>query len=156
MIVALTAILNGVVLAPFLRDGARPDTARNFFEHSDAPIFYPIREGMRLLNPGESVALLNNGKWTYALFYPGPIEEQYPHLRGRVESFAHHPERCRCTAGIANLALFIRFTNLGETLPQRRAIEPESEECRRQMKGTCGHTQPIEHEGVLVGLLGRK
>jgi len=150
--IALIGILHGVVLGPFLRDATRPDSARNFFEHSDAPIFYPIREGMRFLAPNEPVALLNNGKWTYFFFYPGPIKEQYPDLaashRILVKSFAGTPQRCRCSSDGANLALFIRFAN--------PAIESEALQCRQEMLATCGRTQPIEHEGALVGLVGWK
>jgi len=140
------------VLLPFLRDATRRDDARNFFEHSDAPIFYPIREGMRLVAPNEPVALLNNGKWTYFFFYPGPIQEQYPDLAAShkilVKSFAGNPQRCRCTADGANLALFIRVDN--------PTIESEAERCRQEMQASCGRTQPITHEGVPVGLLGWK
>jgi len=149
-LLALIALLNGIMLVPFLRDAARPDDARNFFEHSDAPIFYPIREGMRLLAPNEPVALLNNGKWTYFFFYPGPIHEQYPDLaamhRVLIKSFAGNPQRCRCTSEGANLALFIRVDN--------PTIESEAEQCRQEMLASCGRTRPITHEGVLVGLVG--
>ena len=151
-LLALIAMLNGIVLAPFLRDATRPDDARNFFEHADAPIFYPIREGMRSLAPNEPVALLNNGKWTYFFFYPGPIQEQYPDLAAThktlVKSFAGNPQRCRCTPDAANLALFIRVDNA--------TIESEAEQCRQEMVASCGRTQAIVHEGVLVGLLGRQ
>ncbi|HMC22630.1 MAG TPA: hypothetical protein VKL19_12335 [Thermoanaerobaculia bacterium] len=151
-LLALIAVLNGIVLLPFLRDATRPDDARNFFEHSDAPIFYPIREGLRLLAPNEPVALLNNGKWTYFFFYPGPIQEQYPDLAAShkilVKSFAGDQQRCRCTADGANLALFIRVDN--------PTIESEAERCRQEMLASCGRTQPIIHEGVPVGLLGWK
>lgn len=163
--VALIAALNGVVLAPFLRDATRPGSARNFIEHSDAAIYYPIRQSIRLaeerglISPGETIALLNNGKWTYPHFYPGPIGEQYPDLQSRyrilVKSFAfdRNWQRCRCDSG-ANIALFIRFENLGRSMEQRAAIESEAQQCRQEIMATCRRTLPIEQEGAVVGLVG--
>jgi len=157
-IVLLIVIANAIPLAPFVRDAFRPDTARNFVEHSDAPVFYPLREALSGVKPGERVAFLNNGKWMFETFYPGPIGEQYTDLLSRVDviSFKGAPERCRCTAGHAAVfAGFIRFTNLGATLPQRAAIEAEAARCREELERSCGRTRAIVHEGVLTGVVGQ-
>lgn len=164
----IIAMLNGVVFSPFLRDALRPDSTRNFVEHSDAPIFYPIREAVqraeiaRFIQPGATISLLENGKWTYPFFYPGPVQEQYPDLarryRFRVKSFAFADgwRRCRCSSGETNIALFIRFQNLGPENPNRLAMESEAQQCRQEMLATCSRTMPIEHEGVEVALIGAK
>ncbi|HYM62131.1 MAG TPA: hypothetical protein VEZ11_14715 [Thermoanaerobaculia bacterium] len=165
-LIGIVALLNGLELAPFLRAGTQPDSVRNFTEHSDAPIFYPIREAIAraesagLISPHQPIALLNNGKRIFSLFYPGPIQEQYPDLAARyhasVQSFAGDPKRCRCSGQATNVALFIHFTNLGASLPQRAIIESEGDQCRQEMLATCRRTLPVENEGVVVGMVGSR
>jgi len=163
---ASIAALNGIVLAPFLRDTLRPDSARNFIEHSDAAIFYPIRESIQraeaagFVSSGATIVLLNNGKWTYPHFYPGPVREQYPDLSSRYRllvksfAFAQNWQRCRCSSGETTIALFIRVQNLGGLNPALETIEREARQCRQEMMGTCRRMMPIEHEGVLTGFVG--
>jgi len=164
--IVLIAVLHGIVLAPFLRDTMRPDSTRNFIEHSDAAIFLPVRESMQraeaagLLSPGGTVSLLNNGKWTYPFFYPGPVQEQVPDLSRRyrllVKSYAYGDnwQRCRCAAGETTIAFFIRFQNLGTMSPALASMQAEGERCKQQMLASCRRTLPIEHEGFLVALAG--
>lgn len=156
--IAGMAVLTAIPLAPFLRDAFAPSDARNFFEHRDAAIYFPVAEGLARLAPGRTVEILNNAKWIWPLYYPGPFAEQYPQLdrryRVRVGSFRGMPPRCACTDGAAKLAVFIRFTNLGAALPTRPAVEAEAAECRAAMEATCRVRSSVVHDGTLVALLG--
>jgi len=166
-IVVIAAALNCIGLAPAIRDGFRPSSARSFIEHFDAPLFFPIRETLaaaertNLIAPKSRIDLLTNGKHIFAFFWVGPLEDQYPDLsaryRLRSESFAGMTARCRCTdASTAHLAVFIRFAHLGEHIPQRTAAEAEANECTAEILRTCTRTMPVTNEGVLVGMFGEK
>ena len=160
-IVAIAIALNGIVLLPAMRDSFRPSSARSFVEHSDAPLFFPIREALSAspLPFGTRIELLTNGKRIFQFFWAGPLEDQYPDLaarhRLRSGSFMGNPSRCRCTdPSIAELAVFVRFTNLGMSIPQRASTEAEARQCQVELRRTCSHVTEVGNEGVLVGLLG--
>ena len=163
--IAVIVAVNIFVLVPFFVAAGRSDTSRNFIEHVEVPIFFPIRESIAraeqagLLSAREPIALLNNGKNFSGDFYPGPMQDLYPDLAARhptaIQSFAHDPQRCRC-AGVANIAIFIRFDNLGVTHPKLAVIESEAAQCRQEMQATCMRTLTIENEGVVVGMIGRR
>jgi len=162
-LLSVLLLLNAISLIPTIRDAFRPTSARGFFEHSDAPLFFPIREALErsALPDGSRVDLFTNGKRIFQFFWAGPFEDQYPDLAARYRlrsaSFFRATSRCRCTdTSIAQLALFIRFTNLGANIPQRAAIEAEAKQCEAELRLTCGRVTEIRNEGVLVGLLGRK
>jgi hypothetical protein len=152
---ALVLACNAIALGPFMRAGFGRDVERNFFEHRDAPVFYPIREALTsaeragLIRAGDEVRLLNNGKHVFPTFYTGPIEEHYADLARRyrlqVWSFRGDPSRCACSSDdAAQLALFVAFYNLGVDLPHRPAIEREAEQCRRMIAATCARTIAID------------
>jgi len=166
LIVIVTFVLNAVGLYPAIADAFRPTSARSFIEHSDAPLFFPIREGLAaaeakgLIAPGSRVDLFANGKNIFEFFWAGPLEDQYPELaaryRLRSSSFTGDPSRCGCTdPSIAHLAIFIRFTNLGASIPQRAATAAEANQCAAEILRTCNRTMPITNEGVTVGLFGQ-
>jgi hypothetical protein len=167
VIMSITVALNTLGLMPAIRDTFRPDSARSFIEHSDAPLFFPIRESLTaderngVIGPQDRVDIFTNGKRIFQFFWAGPLEDQYPDLaaqyRLRSASFAGMPERCRCTdPSIAHLAVFIRFTNLGTNIPQRTATEAEANQCAAEMLRTCRRTMPVVNDGIRVGLLGRE
>ena len=162
-IVIITFVLNGVMLGPAIRDAFRPSSARSFIEHSDAPLFFPIREVIETsrLPAGSRIDVLTNGKRIFQFFWAGPLDDQYPDLAARYRlrsaSFAGDVSRCRCTdPSIAQLAVFIRFTNLGTDIPQRPAIEKEAGQCGAEIRRTCSRVSEVRNENVLVGLLGLK
>jgi hypothetical protein len=163
VLVLLTAALNGVVMVPAMRDAFRPSSARSFIEHFDAPLFFPIRQSLNVagLPEGSRIDILTNGKRIFQFFWAGPLEDQYPDLtrryRLRSASFSGDASRCRCTdPSIAKLAVFIRFTNLGEHIPERAATEAEAGECAAELRRTCARTTGIMNDGVMVGMLGKK
>jgi hypothetical protein len=152
--VAAVVACNVVPLIPAMRLAFGPDTARNFLEHDDAAMFFPIRaaitagERAGLIHPGDEVRVLNDGRRVFIWFWGGPIEDQYPDLasryRLRIVSFSGAPARCRCTSGAAQLAVFIAFHNLGVAMPQRGTIEAESAQCRAAMRATCARTIALD------------
>jgi hypothetical protein len=166
MIIVTAVALNCFGLAPAIRDTFRPSTARNFFEHFDAPVFFPIRETLAdadrkgWIAPRSRIDVFSNGKRIFQNFWAGPLEDQYPDLTARYRlrsaSFAGTPARCRCSdPSIAHLAVFIRFTKLGANIPPRRAIEAEATECEAEMRRTCRRVFEVRNEGVLVGVFGQ-
>lgn len=161
--IALIAVIVAVYAAPLmamLASDRKPADARNFFEHFDAPVYYPVREALAHsgLPPGMTVEVLNNANRIWPWLYPGLPEETYPELaatyRLRIESFRSMPQRCACTGSAAKLAVFVRFTGLGARIPMRPTIEAEAAECRAAMDRTCARRVTIVHEGVVVGVLG--
>jgi hypothetical protein len=163
VLLMLATALNCIPLVPAIRDAFRPSSARSFIEHSDAPLFFPIREAIEpsQLSAGSRVDVLTNGKRIFQFFWAGPLQDQYPGLadryRLRSASFAGDASRCRCTdPSIARLAVFIRFTNLGEHIPQRMEIEDEAKRCEEELRRTCSRVKEVRNEGALTGLLGAK
>ncbi len=164
--IAMTAVaLNCVGLAPAIHDAFRPSSARNFIEHFDAPVFFPIRETLAeaerkgFIAPQSRIDVFTNGKHIFQFFWAGPLVDQYPDLAARYHlrsaSFTGVPSRCGCTdPSIAHLAVFIRFTNLGARIPERAATEAEARQCAAEILRTCARTMPMTNEGVPVGLLG--
>lgn len=159
--VAAIAALNAVPLVPFLAEAFEVSDERNFFEHHDAPIYYPIREILdrQTLVPARgSVDVLYNGRRLYSFYFPGMLGDEYPDLasryRMRMQSFAGAPERCRCTATEAKLAVFIRFKGPGAARPERGAINAEAARCRSFLEATCGRRITVTHDGAVVGVLG--
>jgi hypothetical protein len=166
MIALVAVALNCFGLAPAIGDAFRPSSARNFFEHFDAPVFLAIRETLAegerkgLIAPRSRIDVLTNGKRIFQNFWAGPLEDQYPDLAARYRlrsaSFAGNPARCRCSDPLmAHLAVFIRFTKLGTNIPQRPAIEAEAKQCEAEMRRTCGHVFDVRNEGVLMGVFGQ-
>lgn len=166
-IVLMAIVLNGIGLVPAMRNAFRPSSARSFSEHFDAPLFFSIRETLTLaeqqglIAPSSRIDVLTNGKRIFQFFWAGPLEDQYPDLAARYRlrsaSFTGAPARCRCTdLSVAQLAVFIRFTNLGTNVPQRAATEAEANQCATELRRTCRRVTQIENEGVLVGLLGTR
>jgi hypothetical protein len=159
--VVLTAALNAVPLASFMTSAFGPSDGRNFFEHKDSPIFYPIAEVLAkqtLVAPDQTIEILNNGKRVWSFYYPGLFVEEYPALsaryRVRVGSFRDMPQRCACSGDVAKLAVFVRFTNLGATLPARTALEKEGAACRAAMEASCLRRTVVTHDGSPVAMLG--
>jgi hypothetical protein len=153
--VLIVLACNVIPLLPEMRAAFGADTGRNFVEDAGAPIFYPVRQALTqaeqagLIQAGDEVHLLNNGKRVFGLFYPGPAEEQYPDLarryRLRVMSFRDDVPRCRCSSpGTAQIAFFIAFHNLGANMPERPAIEEEAERCRAAIAATCKRVMAID------------
>ena len=167
LIVIVTIVLNAIGLRPAMLDAFRPSSARSFIEHSDAPLFFPIREALTaaeargFIAPGRRVDIFANGKRIFEFFWAGPLEDQYPDLAARYHlrsaSFTGTPSRCGCTdSSIAHLAVFIRFTNLGAHIPQRTTTEAEADQCAAEIVRTCTRTMRIADEGVTVGILGER
>jgi hypothetical protein len=162
-----TIALNAIGLVPAIRNAFRPSSARSFVEHSDAPLFFPIRETLAaaerkgLIAPQSRIDVLTNGKRIFQFFWAGPLEDQYPDLAARYHlrsaSFAGVPSRCRCTdPSGAQLAVFIHFTNLGTNIPQRVPTESEARQCEVELRRTCSGLTEVRNDGVVVGLLGKK
>ena|GEM_PF-733616 len=159
VLLMLAVVLNCIPLIAVMKDAFRPSSARSFIEHSDAPLFFPIREALERLPEGSRVDVVTNGKRIFQFFWAGPFQDQYPDLAARYRlrsaSFAGDASRCRCTdPSIAHLAAFIRFTNLGTNIPQRAAIEAEAKQCEAEIRRTCTRVSEVKNEKALVGLLG--
>ncbi|HEY2092063.1 MAG TPA: hypothetical protein VGJ81_09250 [Thermoanaerobaculia bacterium] len=159
LIAAIVVTYAGPLTAMIASD-RKPADARNFFEHFDAPIYYPVREALAHSNlaRGTTVEVLNNAKWIWPWLYPGLASETYPDLAAKyrlgIASFTSMPQRCACTSSAAKLAVFVRFIGLGAHLPMRPTMEVEAAECRAAMERTCTRRLTIVHEGVVVGELG--
>jgi hypothetical protein len=137
-------------------------TERNFVEHYDSPIVFPIksltaearREGAL---PPRAPILANSIDNTLRSFPGsgityGPVGELY----------------CKCKADHPNvLALFIRFTNMSgflathEMPPDSRfgiwqKTNAQRQACLMQLKQSCGHVFTRVEGGELVGALGTR
>lgn len=157
---AAIVVLNIIPLAPFLGTAFATSDERNFFEHRDAPIFYPVREILdhqHIVPMGGRVDILYNARHIRGVNFPVLMQDAYPDLAARyrlqVKSFASMDQRCRCTSGVANLAVFIRFAGLGAARPERAAIEAEAAQCRSILAATCHRQITVQHNGAIVGVL---
>jgi hypothetical protein len=163
VLLLLGVALNCIPLVSAIRDAFRPSSARSFIEHSDAPLFFPIREAIEAsqLVAGSRIDVLTDGKRIFQFFWPGPLVDQYPDLAARYRlrsaSFTGNASRCRCIdPAITQLAVFIRFTNLGTRIPQRDAIAAEAQQCEGEIRRTCKRVSEVRNENALVGLVGAK
>lgn len=138
-----------------------PATDRNFVEHYDAPLVFPINrltaEARRAgaLQPHAPITanLIDNTLRTLpgsGIAY-GPIGKLY----------------CKCEDEHPNvMALFIRFTNMSSQLATHAAdddryrlwqtADAQRAECLALLKQSCGHVFTRVEAGELVGALGTK
>jgi hypothetical protein len=146
-------------LVPLLAK-ARVDVDRNFYEHSDSPIFLPIRRAIALLPPGtEAVRLVS---FTNALVPPygiqGGVAAAYPELASLRWDVARPDDlepQCACMPGEPpRVSLFVVFVNRAARHPKRSAVEAAQARCRHTMERTCASARVIESHGATWGVVG--
>ncbi len=145
-----------------LARSAGPATDRNFVEHYDSPLVFPIKsltaEARRAGALPPRAPILANSIDNTLRSFPGsgitygPVGELY----------------CKCEPDHPNvLALFIRFTNMSSFLathqepPDSRygiwqKADAQRQACLAQLKQSCGHVFTRVEGNELVGALGTK
>ena len=143
-----------------LARSAGPPTDRNFIEHYDSPLVFPIKsltaEARRAGALAPRAPILANSIDKTLRSFPGsgitygPVGELY----------------CKCEADHPNvLALFIRFTNMSsflatqEEAPDSRygiwqKTDAQRQACLAQLKQSCAYVFTRVEGGELVGALG--
>jgi hypothetical protein len=139
---------------------AGPSTGRNFVEHYDAPIVFPIKT---LTAEARRVGVLPPRAPIMASLVDGTLRS----LPGSNITYGSVGELyCKCEADHPNvLALFIRFTNMSSFLATRefpsdsrfgmwQRINAQRQECLAKLRQSCGHVFTHFEAGELVGALG--
>jgi hypothetical protein len=158
---AAVAALQLSVTLPLLRLALLPDPARSFFEHYEAPYFFPIAS---LIAEAEREGDLA-GVRRVAVSDPigtdsfPTLEQAYPEIERRFDltivpdSFG--APRCTCREpDEALLVPFVYFTNLTPQDPAGAQGALARERCRREMVESCERVIERSLDGARTGLLG--
>jgi hypothetical protein len=160
--VAAVAVLQAPSAYTALARAAGPASGRNFVEHYDSPIVFPIKsliaEARRAGALPPRAPILANSIDNTLRSFPGsditygPVGELY----------------CSCEPDHPNvLALFIRFTNMSRFLATRdqppdsrfgiwQRTDAQAPACLAQIERSCGHVFARVEGGTLVGVLGTR
>ena len=146
-------------LINLLTQATRADYARNFNEHYDAPVYFPIR---KLITQAEQTG---NFDFKNGLDVGSAIGSEVPSLSALPLFYgtfvAHIPIRvlepatlldtCSCLRRESSILVpFVYFTNLRASDPKNSAAES----CHLLMEQTCSHLLIERYDGEIVGLLG--
>jgi hypothetical protein len=157
------AILNAIPLVSFLMVD---QFELNGFEHSDAPIYLPVKqlfaegEQRGILKPAETVAVLSNIHGVRAGYAIASLPLAYPRIAAAhpleiIPLDARTLERCRCTESRPAVAAFFVYA-----APEHRihgpldAMRRIADECDRRVQTSCTSRIALRHRDQLVGLLG--
>jgi hypothetical protein len=167
LMIAIAAI-NLVPLVPFLRLARRPDITRNFIEHYDSAIYFPIDEIIRdadrrgLLTSGMPLRVVSN----IGVVVPGyelkALPAAYPALADRFRigvqplGVGQEPSSaCGCRSGAeAQLGLYVYFTNLGANNAHRAEAASVARGCDSALRDSCARIVNISKDGQTVATLG--
>jgi hypothetical protein len=143
-----------------LARAAGPSTDRNFVEHYDSPIVFPIKA---LTSEAQRAGVLPPRAPIMANLVDGTMRV----LPGSTISYGPRGEMyCECGRDHPNvLALFVRFANMSHSLaakkqaPGNRVATWQETNARRQacliaLRRSCGHVFTRIEGGELVGALG--
>lgn len=151
--------LNIPGLAALWSETRGSDVHRNFFEHTDAPIYFPVERLLRGTNPKQITVLSNihgvvsgYGLASLPLAYPKLL----PDARWRILPLDDRTlGECRCRArDSATLGLFVYFNDRAGPRIPRQAMQRVARECVAGLHQTCTTLRVSEEEGQLVGALG--
>jgi len=138
---------------------AKPDPARNFIEHYDSPVFFPVHElvreaeAQRFFAATNQISVYNPFKDYYFDGMPG----FYPDL-GRSFRFLFRQQSCRCTKDTAILILFIYPAGLDEKRSRDTGFPFDKSwerACVEEVYRTCGKVLSARMpDGSTTGLIG--
>jgi hypothetical protein len=162
---AVAAVLaQGVTLVPFLLLCSASDVRRNFFEHTTAPVFLPLRAAVRDATRAPGFEKVNRLKLLGNMIpvVPGYVHwvepVAYPDLSRRF-AFDNRlgngkPDDCCCTApDEAVVGLFVYFTGLSprEVRPPAEAM---AQACLAQMRRGCASVRLLQEGGQTIAAVG--
>jgi hypothetical protein len=150
--VALIALAQLPTLVPTVALAFHPDPGRNFFEHHDAPVYFPIKS---LVLEAKRDGVLANG--AHVVLHPlepevyGPLEDVYPTLHyywiGNIRD-------CRCGPGHENLLVRLVAPARLRAKDADRPISDEDARCIADVKATYAHVYQRDLDGRPTGVLG--
>lgn len=155
----LAATANTVTGWPAVAEATqRPQELRNFIEHSDSPLYFPVRSLLQqAADIGQPVGklVLHHGIGHVAPGYSmHAILGAYPEFRFELREGDLSDCVCRDAQESVMLAAIL-FSHLGQTLPQRPVIEGETQHCLAQLHATCRTVNEHRIDGHLTGALGQ-
>lgn len=149
------------VLAPFFFSHKGPVISRNYFEHYDGPVHFPIQSLIRDAEQNKEFRKIG----TIHVFFP--MEKEvidpaltigYPTLSVRYHMAAltyDDSSDCYCRRNTeAKMLAFIHHANLGKELSDTRYLMKNQQRCIRQIHSSCQYLQPSYFQGNLTGLIG--
>ncbi len=149
---ALIALAQLPTLVPTVALAFRPDPARNFFEHHDSSIYFPIKS-LVLEAKADGVLPLHSPiairPLTPELY--GPMEQVYPTLRyGWIGGVTD----CRCGPGHENLLVRLIAPARLRASEADRPLPDEDARCLADLKATYAHVYQRDLDGRPTGVLG--
>lgn len=158
---ALVCLLQGSAIIPFWENMTEPAMARNFFEHLDGPIHFPLRKifanaekdpafseikTKEIHFPFDSVSL----EPIFPVAYPD-LTERY---RPRIKYYVSDPD-CECSSpDVSKTVLFTHYANITRHLNTGAAAEKIRRICLETMSLTCKKVQEVTYESRLNALHG--
>jgi hypothetical protein len=151
---AAIAVLQATALGPYLVMHAGPDPARNFFEHTDSSVYYPIRE---LIDEAEAAGAIAPGQ-TITIQQPGDLEVAmvgavYPRTGARYGFTAIYTD-CRCAPDRPALLVPITYPTGLVSAPGGRPLAPKTAACIAALRETYQRVFERAIDGYPTGLLG--
>ena len=158
-LVLLVALLQVPGLLSLWSETRGRDVHRNFFEHADAPIFFPVEELLRGTH-AKQITVLSNIHGVVAGYGVASLPAAYPRLlpgaQWRILPLDSRTlGACRCASSdAAVLGLFVFFNErTGRQVP-RQAMQDVALDCVAGLRSSCAALRVVEEEGQLVGALG--
>ena len=158
--------LHGPGQAALYAEARGDDVARNFFEHRDAPVFFPVA---RLVGDAAAAGHLRNVTEIRALsnihglvagYGVSSLPDAYPRLRPggswRIAPLdARTTAQCACVdPRRAPLGLFVVFNDRADLRAPREAMTRIARQCVDRMRATCDHVGIATAQGQLWGAIG--
>lgn len=155
----------GLTLVPFLSLCAGSDVRRNYFEHTDSPIFLPLRAAIRDASPipafdvVKRLKLVGNTRLVLPGYSAAVESRGYPDLSERFELDNRldevAPEGCRCEAeDQATVGLFVYFDGLSAQAASRPAAEGWARTCVAHLREGCREVRVLEERGQTISAVG--
>ncbi len=130
---------------------SRPDPARNFFESTDACVYYPIRE---LVDEAERTGAITAQQpiWIEADPMLGMVEQVYPTLaRHQLQLVTSD---CRCSAERPALLVTVPYPTGLISDPGAVAVPEATAACIGAVRASYQHVLERAIDGYPTGLLG--
>jgi hypothetical protein len=163
-LIAAIALSQAPSLYALYRTAVGGDSERNFFEHYDAPVYFPVHEALHILagtmpaNQTMPVHVVSNMRSFLPAYSLHAFPQAYPELTRRyrlvVDDKPLTPSSCICGGDRpVIIGLFVRLTGLSTTSHQEAVLQETAQTCFQQATATCTQVQAILEGGVMTGFV---
>lgn len=153
--------LNAFQLVPFLAASGPPGYRLNFFEHTDSPLYFPVRTLMKQADPAtiKSLLIVSEAHLVHPWLHYDGFGIGYPDVVDRLPVHGilgkESGEQCRCAKDSEGvLAVFPFFAGYLTGDPRMSAVRQAATACRQTLEASCKNVVNDSDQGQLTGALG--